>query len=459
MKTTKIILTISATALLSSCGLYKSYERPSDIQMDGLYNSNTAWSGDSLGLASLSWKEIFTDPKLQSLIEKGLAQNTDLRSAQLLIEQSEASLKAAKWAYFPSLTFAPQGTLAGVDWGKTSKTYTIPVSASWQIDLFGSLHNAKKRAKVQLENSHAYKQAVQSQLVATIANYYYSLAMLQDQLNISLETEKVWKANVEATRALMDAGQSNMAAVSQTEASYYSICTQITDLKQQISDLEDDFSTLLGEIPQKYDIGNMEDWKVPANLSAGIPAVALAKRPDVKQAETELAAAYYTTNEARAAFYPGLNLTGSIGWTNDLGTSIVNPGQWIWSAVGSLTQPIFQNGQLRAQYKISKAQQEQAKLTFQQTLLNAGNEVNASLTKIQATGEKEMLYDKQIQALEAAVKSTQALMMNSSTNYLEVLTAQQSLLSAQLSQVSNKFDQIQAAIELYQALGGGYDEE
>lgn len=451
-------MTMTTAALLSSCGLYKSYERPADIQTDGLYRSDNTQSGDSLGLASFAWREIFTDPQLQTLIERGLAQNTNLRSAQLQIEQSEASLKAAKWAYIPSLAFAPQGSLAGVDWGKATQTYTIPVSASWQIDIFGSLHNAKKRAKAQLENSHAYKQAVQSQLIAAIANYYYSLAMLKDQLAISQETEKLWKENVETTRALMNAGQSNMAAVSQTEANYYSICTQITDLKQQISDLEDEFSALLGEAPQKYAIGSMDNWKVPTRMSAGIPAAALANRPDVKLAETQLAVAYYATNESRAAFYPGLNLSGAIGWTNDLGTIPGNPGKWIWNAMASLTQPIFQNGKLRAQYKISKAQQEQAKLSFQQTLLDAGTEVNAALTKIQATGEKDGLYTKQIASLETAVKSTQALMMNSSTNYLQVLTAQQTLLTAQMSQISNKFSQIQAAIELYQALGGGYDE-
>ena len=278
-------MTMTTAALLSSCGLYKSYERPADIQTDGLYRSDNTQSGDSLGLASFAWREIFTEPQLQTLIERGLAQNTNLRSAQLQIEQSEASLKAAKWAYIPSLAFAPQGSLAGVDWGKATQTYTIPVSASWQIDIFGSLHNAKKRAQAQLENSQAYKQAVQSQLIAAIANYYYSLAMLKDQLAVSQETEKLWKENVETTRALMNAGQSNMAAVSQTEANYYSICTQITDLKQQISDLENKFSALLGEAPQKYAIGSMNNWKVPTRMSAGIPAAALANRPDVKQAE------------------------------------------------------------------------------------------------------------------------------------------------------------------------------
>lgn len=451
----KIILTISVTVLLSSCGLYKNYERPSDIKTDALYNTENVAQGDSLGIGAYSWKEIFTDNNLQVLIEKGLEQNSNLNSARLQIEQAEAVLKAAKWAFIPSLALAPQGGLAGVEWGKASQTYTIPVAASWQIDVFGGLLNAKKRAKSQLENSEAYKQAVQSQLISAIANYYYSLSMLKEQLSISLETEKLWKENVKTTKALMDAGQSNRAAVSQTEANYYSICTQIADLKDQIYVLESEFSALLGDTPQKYNIGSINDWQMPLNISVGIPTVALSNRPDVKMAEQQLATAYYATNEARAAFYPGINLSGAIGWTNSLGTIIVNPGKWIWNAAASLTQPIFQNGRLRAQYKISKSQQEQAKISFQQTLLDAGAEVNIAMTKVQTAAEKESLYKKQVEAMKTAVESTQALMMNSSTNYLQVLTAQQGLLGAQMAQVSNKFSQIQATIELYQALGGG----
>lgn len=451
----KIIMTITATALLSSCGLYKSYERPTDIKTDGLYKTVITNEQDSLGLAVYSWKEIFTDPNLQILIEKGLEQNTNLNNARLQIEQAEAVLKAAKWAFIPGFAFAPQGSLAGVDWGKASQTYTIPVAASWQIDVFGGLLNAKKRAKAQLENSEAYKQAVQSQLVSAIANYYYSISMLKEQLALSLQTEKLWKENVKTTQALMEAGQSNKAAVSQTEANYYSICTQIADLKDEIIILENEFSALLGDAPQKYTIGSLNNWVSPQGISTGIPAVALSNRPDVKMAEQQLAIAYYATNESRAAFYPAINLSGAIGWTNQLGSAIVNPGKWIWNAAASLTQPIFQNGRLRAQYKISKAQQEQAKNSFQQKLLDAGTEVNNALTKVQTSIEKDELYGKQVSALETAVKSTQALMMNSSTNYLQVLTAQQTLLSAQMAQISNKFSQIQATIELYQALGGG----
>lgn len=450
----KIVFTLATTALLSSCGIYSSYERPADIKTDGLYGATVTESADSAGLAALPWRSLFTDPTLQSLIEKGLQNNTDMRTAALGIEQAEASLKAAKLSFFPSFALAPQGGFNSVDWAKASKTYTIPLSASWQVDIFGSLRNAKKRAQVQLESSKVYKQAVQTQLIATIANYYYTLAMLDEQLNVSKATADIWQENIKTYKALMNVGQTTSAAVAQAEGNYYNVCAQIVDLEQQITEVENSFSTLLGETVSSIQRQSINDWKAPQSITVGIPSYALANRPDVKNAELALASAFYSTNAARSAFYPALNLTGTLGWTNDLGV-IVNPGKWIWQAVGSLTQPIFQNGKLRANLKISKAQQEEAQLAFQQTLLNAGAEVNTAMAKIQNNTEKEELNDKRIASMEQAVKSTQLLMQNSSTNYLEVLTAQQSLLSAQLSKISTQFAKIQGTIELYQALGGG----
>lgn len=450
----KIVFTLATTALLSSCGIYSNYERPADIKTDGLYGATVEESADSAGLAALPWRSLFTDPTLQSLIEKGLQNNTDMRTAALGIEEAETSLKAAKLSFFPSFAFAPQGGFSSVDWAKANKTYTIPLSASWQVDIFGSLRNAKKRAQVQLESSKAYKQAVQTQLIATIANYYYTLAMLDEQVNVSKATADIWQENIKTYKALMNVGQTTSAAVAQAEGNYYNVCAQIVDLEQQITEVENSFSTLLGETVSSIQRQSINDWKAPQTITAGIPSYALANRPDVKNAELALASAFYNTNAARSAFYPALNLTGTLGWTNDLGT-IVNPGKWIWQTVASLTQPIFQNGKLRANLKISKAQQEEAKLAFQQTLLNAGAEVNTAIAKIQNNDEKEKLNDKQIESMEQAVKSTQLLMQNSSTNYLEVLTAQQSLLSAQLSKISTQFAKIQGTIELYQALGGG----
>lgn len=453
----KIIFTLTAAALMSSCGIYKSYERPEDIKTDGLYGQEVEETSDSLGLAALPWRSLFTDPALQKLIELGLEQNTDIRSAELRIEESEASLRAAKLSFLPNLVFGPQGSLSGVDWQSGSKTYTLPLSASWQVDLFGSLRNEKKKSEVALAQSKAYKQAVQTQLIASIANYYYTLAMLDAQLEISEQTAETWKKNVDINKALLEVGDANDAAVSQAEGNYFNVCTQIVDLKNQIRTVENSFSTLLGNTPGKIERGSIYSWKAPEKVTTGIPAVTLANRPDVKSAELALATAFYTTNAARSAFYPALNLSGSIAWTNSVGSMIVNPGEWIWNALGSLTQPIFQNGKLRANLKISKAQQEEAKLAFQQTLLDAGAEVNTAMAKIQDNAEKEKLNEQQIVSLKRAVKSTELLMQNSQTNYLQVLTAQQTLLSAQLNLVSTQFAGIQGTIELYQALGGGVE--
>ena len=328
----KIVFTLATTALLSSCGIYSSYERPADIKTDNLYGATVTESADSAGLAALPWRSLFTDPTLQSLIEKGLQNNTDMRTAALGIEQAEASLKAAKLSFFPSFALAPQGGFNSVDWAKASKTYTIPLSASWQVDIFGSLRNAKKRAQVQLESSKAYKQAVQTQLIATIANYYYTLAMLDEQLNVSKATADIWKENIKTYKALMNVGQTTSAAVAQAEGNYYNVCAQIVDLEQQITEVENSFSTLLGETVSSIQRQSINDWQAPQSITVGIPSYALANRPDVKNAELALASAFYNTNAARSAFYPALNLTGTLGWTNDLGV-IVNPGKWIWQAV------------------------------------------------------------------------------------------------------------------------------
>lgn len=450
MRYRQIIMLMLAAVLLSGCGIYRNYERPSDIQTDGLYGMETT---DSTSLGDLSWREFFTDPVLQTLIEEGLANNTDLRVAELQIAEAEAALKAARLAFLPNLSLSPQGSLGGFAWGGTTRAYTLPAMATWQVDVFGSLRNAKKRTQMQLEQNRAYRQAVQAHLISSIANYYYTLAMLDAQLQVSEETAESWKRGVDMTKALMDVGEETDAAVSQSEANYYDVCTQVVELRRQIREVENSFSSLLGRTPDSIRRGTLDGWNAPDSLSVGIPVQLLSRRPDVRQAEQTLAAAFYATGEARAAFYPSLTLSGLLGWSNNEGQ--VNPGNWIWQALGSLTQPIFQNGKLRAQLAVSKARQEEAKLAFQQALLDAGAEVNTALSDIQSCEKKEDFYRSRIAALERAVKSTQLLMLNTSANYLQVLTAQQDLLAAQLADISNRFDGIQSTIELYLALGGG----
>ena len=449
----KIIVLTTATALLSSCGIYTKYQ-PAETTPDNLYGEEVAVD-DTTNFGNVNWRELFTDPQLQALIEQGLQNNTDLRSAQLQIEEAEAALMSAKLAYLPSFALSPQGTISSFDGGKATKTYTLPVTASWELDIFGRLRNAKQQAKALYAQSKDYQQAVRTQLIAGIANVYYTLLMLDEQLAISQQTEEAWKETVASTRALMDAGLANEAATSQMEAAYYSVQTSILDLKEQINQVENSLALLLAETPRRYERGKLADQRLPEDVAVGVPMQMLSNRPDVRAAERSLEQAFYATNQARAAFYPSIVLSGSAGWTNSAGSMIVNPGKFLASAVGSLTQPLFNKGQIMAQYRIAKAQQEEASLSFQQALLNAGSEVNDALVACQTSKAKTLLFEKQIQSLEKALESTSLLMEHGTTTYLEVLTARQSLLSAQLSQTANRFTEIQSVINLYQALGGG----
>lgn len=454
------IITLAVAALtLSSCGIYNTY-KPETSVPEQLFGAEVATAdltpADTVAnLAHLSWRQLFTDPQLQTLIEQGLQNNTDLLSAHWRVEEARASLSAARLAYLPSFALAPQGTVSSFDKGKAAQIYSLPVTSAWEIDVFGRLTNAKRRAKALFAQSKEYELAVKTQLIANMANTYYTLLMLDAQLDISKETEGRWKESVRTMKALKAAGQGNEARLAQTEATYYSICTTVLDLKEQISQVENSLCLMLGETPQSIRRGSMEGQSIPQDLSTGIPLQILANRPDVKSAELGLAQAFYSTNEARSAFYPSITLSGSAGWTNAAGDILLNPGKLVLSAVGSLTQPLFNQGKNVARLKIAKAQQEEAKLAFTQTLLNAGSEVNNALKQNQTARQKADLYTRQIASLQTAVSSTQLLMQHGSSTYLEVLTAQQTLLTAQLTQVSNRFQEIQGVINLYQALGGG----
>lgn len=453
----KIISLLVVPALMSSCGIYTSYKQP-EVETDGLFRHSEVME-DTTSLGNLHWREIFTDPYLQTLIEKGLNSNTDLQTARLKVKEAEAALLSARLSFLPSLALAPQGTLSSFDGAKATKTYNIPVSASWEIDVFGRLRNAKEQTKAAYEQSDVYRQAVQTQLISTVANTYYTLLMLDRQLEIAEQTAASWKENVTTMQAMKRAGMTTEDAVAQTEANYYSVEASVLSLKRQINETENALSTLLAEVPQAIERGRIEDWKQPEELTVGVPLQLLSNRPDVRSAELTLKQAFYATNMARSAFYPSLVLGGNVGWTNSAGGYIVNPGKWLLSAVGSLTQPLFARGANIAQLKVAKARQEEAVLGFHQSLLNAGSEVNNALVQCQTARGKIELDEKQIAALTIAVSSTELKMKHGSTTYLEVLTAQETLLQAQLNWVADQFDEIQGVISLYQALGGGRDNE
>ena len=450
----KNIITLVAISLsLSGCGIYTKY-KPATVVPDHLYGEEVV-AEDTASLGNMDWRELFTDPYLQSLIEVGLQTNTDYQSAQLRVEQAQAALMSAKLAFLPAFALSPQGTVSSFDTHKATQAYSLPVTASWELDVFGRMRNAKKQAKALYAQSEDYRQAVRTQLITGIANTYYTLLMLDSQYEIAVATEAAWKESVNATRAMKKAGMVNEAGLAQTEATYFNICTTVLDLKEQINQAENSLALLLAETPHQIQRGKLGNQQLPENFSVGVPLQMLANRPDVRSAEFSLAQAFYTTNAARAAFYPSITLSGSAGWTNSAGSMIVNPGKFLASAVASLTQPLFNKGANIAQLKIAKAQQEEARLSFEQTLLNAGVEVNEALVQYQTAREKADYYNKQVASLQTAAKSTSLLMKHGNTTYLEVLTAQQTLLNAQLSQVANRFTEIQGVITLYQALGGG----
>ena len=454
----KNIITLVAISLsLSGCGIYTKYE-PATVVPDHLYGEEVV-AEDTASLGNMDWRELFTDPYLQSLIEVGLQTNTDYQSAQLRVEQAQAALMSAKLAFLPAFALSPQGTVNSFDTHKATQAYSLPVTASWELDVFGRMRNAKKQAKALYAQSEDYRQAVRTQLITGIANTYYTLLMLDQQLAISRQTEETWRETVASTRALMNAGMANESAVSQMEATYYQVQTSVLDLEEQINQVENSLSLLLAETP--HTIERADTWNFPYGMqerfSVGIPVEMLSCRPDVRSAERTLEAAFYGTNAARSAFYPSITLGGSAGWTNSAGSMIVNPGKFLASAVGSLTQPLFARGQVIAQYRIARAQQEEASLAFQQTLLNAGSEVNDALTAWQTSLSKSELLDKQVASLQTAARSTSLLMEHGNTTYLEVLTARQTLLNAQLAQTANRFSEIQSLINLYKALGGGQE--
>lgn len=455
----QIIGMMCLTALMSSCHIYKSYDRPESIDTSGIYrdpaSATDTLAADTTNMGNLPWKEIFRDSKLQALIEEGLANNVDMQAAALRVQEAKVMLTAAKLSYLPSINFTPQGTLSSFDKSKPSQTYQLPVSASWEIDLFGKILNAKRGQKVAYEQSKYSEQAVRSQIICGIANTYYSLLMLDRQVEITTETAAIYKENVRVMEAMKIAGMTTEAAVAQMRAASHQVEASLMDLKRQVRETENSLAVLLARTPQTIDRNTLDEQVMPEELAAGVPMQLLENRPDVKMAEMTLAAAYYTTNSARAAFYPGLNITGTAGWTNSAGMAVLNPGKLILNAVASLAQPIFNNGKLIANLKVSKAEEKIAQMNYQQTILEAGKEVSDALYLFD-TQNKKLIEDRgQVEQLDKAVTYTKALFQSGDATYLEILTAQQNLLSAQLSEVSDNFQRMQAVINLYSALGGG----
>lgn len=449
----RLFIYIMSAVILSGCSVYRKYDRPDITVPDSYRNVETT---DTSTLATLSWRELFDDSKLQSLVDTALVNNTDLTVARLKVKEAEAALFNARLSYLPSVVLNAEGSVSKFD-GSTAKTYNVGANASWELDIFGKITNAKRGAVAALEGSEAYRQAVQSQLIATVANSYYTLSMLDAQLDVNIRTLETWRKTVRTMEALKKAGKSNDAAVLQAQANVLSLESAQLALRKSITETENALYALVGvtnypEIKR----GSLIDAVFPDTLVTGVPLQLLANRPDVRQAEHNLAQSFYAINVARAAFYPSISLSGTIGWTNNGGGIVANPGQWLLNAIGSLTQPLFNRGANVANLRIAEARQEEAKLLFRQSLLDAGKEVNNALTAWQTANGQIEIADNQVDTLKEAVRKTELLMRHSPTTYLEVLTAQQSLLDAELTALQSRYDRIQSIITLYHALGGGH---
>ena len=454
-----VVTLVMAAVLLDSCGLYRKYERP-DVNTTGLFRDNvsltdTLVATDTTSFGNLPWRSLFTDPYLQRLIDAGLAHNTDLLNAALNVQMAEAQLKASKLAFLPQFTFSPQGTIGWWDGNGATKTYSLPVSASWSVDLFGNLLSQKRSAQVTLLATRDYQVVVQSNVIASIANMYYTLLMLDEQLRILADMTSLTKDTWDMMKLQMELGRARSTSVQSAEANYYSVLTQTTELKRQVREVENSLSLLIGQPAQTIERGVLADQVLPSEFSTGIGIQLLANRADVHAAEMQLASCFYDVETARSRFYPSITISPSGAFTNNGGGAIVNPGKWLFSIVGSLVQPIFMRGQLTAGLRVAEAQEQQAFNTWQHAVLQAGSEVSNALVQYNSSAEKSELEAQQIEVLKKNVEHTRMLFTSSNSTYLEVIGAQQSLLNAQISKVTDDFNKMQAVVSLWTALGGG----
>ena len=359
MKLNKIILFASASLLMTSCGIYNKYERP-EVDTKGLVrdvvsNTDTLAVTDTASFGNLPWRQVFTDPQLQSLIEKGIANNTNMLNAALNVKMVEDQLMVAKLAFVPDFTFTPQGTIASWDGNKATKTYQLPITASWSIDLFGNLLNVKRSAQMSLLATKDYQLVVQTKIISNIANMYYTLLMLDKQLQVVTDMTKLTEETWNIMKIQKELGRVKETSVQSAEANMYSVKAQAADLKRQIRETENSLSLLLGQQAQTIQRGTFEGQSLPAEFSTGVGIQLLANRPDVHYAEMSLAQCFYDVNTARSRFYPSISISGTGAFTNSGGMGITNPGKWLLSAVGSLVQPIFAHGQLVAGLKVAKS--------------------------------------------------------------------------------------------------------
>lgn len=457
----KNIIAVAIVGLaLTSCSLYKKYDtsKTKELVPENVFGTPVV---DTLALKAdkpvgqMSWREFFTDPLLQKVIEQALANNTDLYTARINVEKSKIALRTARLAYLPSLNFAPQGTLSSFDNAKPIKTYNLQMQASVDLDVFGSITSKKRAAKAALMQAEFNELATFSNLISTVAQDYFYLQLLDRELEILTQTDSLWKASLDTQIALWQNGKAYSTAVNQQESSYINIKTQIVDTKREILAVENELCQILAITPQHIERSRWENDTFQLSVfNFPVSAEALLSRPDIRAAEFGLEQAFYNTQTAKAAFFPTVSLSGTAGWTNNNGM-VVDPGKLLLTAMASLTQPFFNRGKIRGNYQTAQLTEENTKKKYVQTVIEAGNDVNEALADCKASHDKYGYYRRQVEVLKEAFAGTHELMDAGKANYLEVLKAQESLLDAQLNEVINLYNGAVSVIALYISLGGG----
>lgn len=458
----KIMIFAAATLLISSCGVYNKYERP-DVETTGLVRDvvsdvDTLVVQDTASFGNLPWRAVFTDPQLQALIEQGLERNPDLLNAALNVKMYESMLTAAKLAFLPAVNIgqqSPMGTISTLytDPSVTTKSYTLPITASWTLDLFGNILSQKRSTQMKLLGMKDYQMAVRAQIIGGIANSYYTLLMLDEQLRIVTEMSKMAKETWDMMALQHQLGRVRSISVQSAEAAYLSTQTQANDFRRQIRATENALSLLIGQQGQKIPRSTLYEQALPTEFSTGVGVALLQNRPDVHYAEMALASCFHDVQTARSQFYPNITVGASLAFTNSNGN--LNPGKWLASLFGSLTQPIFQRGALTVNLKVKKMQYEQAFNTWQDAILKAGNEVSNALVNYRGYDENSKIEAQRVAVLTKTVEDTKALYRSRGSSYLEVLTAQNQLLTAELNKATADFNKMQSVVSLYTALGGG----
>jgi len=456
----KYILTVGLTVLIlmtNSCKITQPYRVPADATNNKLYRD--AFITDTTNIANISWKQMFTDTLLQSMVQEGINNNLDLKIAVARIKGATANVKQSKLQLLPAFDATATATYQEVPSTVFGfpQAYLLEVTSSWEADVWGKLSSAKKAALASLLQSEAYKKAVQTQLVSDIVTNYYLLMAYDEQLRVTEKTVVNREREVETMKILKESNVVTGAAVVQSSANLYSVKITIPDLKQNIHDTENVISLLLGRTPDSIFRTSLEQQNITTNLATGVPAQLLANRPDVQEAEYQLRNSFELVNVARTYFYPSFTITAAAGVSNTTIEQLFNPVSFFANITGGLLQPIFDQGRNKQRLATAQATQEEYLNTFKKTILSAGQEVSNALYSYQSALQKQSLREQQIIYLQKSVDYTKQLLeYSSATNYTDVLTSEQSLLAAQLSSINDKLQQLNAVVNLYRSLGGGW---